>query len=91
MKKVAPINKEAPFNYDEFFFSTTDKRGVIEYGNEVFIKISGYKREDLMGKPHSIIRHPDMPRCVFKIFWDTIKTGAPIAAYVKNMAADGSY
>lgn len=91
MKKPTPINKEAPFHPDEFFFSTTDKRGVIEYGNDVFVRISGYHRDELMGKPHNVIRHPDMPKCVFKIFWDMLKAGKPIAAYVKNMAADGSY
>lgn len=91
MKKPNPINKESPFKHEEFFFSTTDNRGVIEYGNDVFVRISGYKREELMGKPHNIIRHPDMPKCVFKVFWDTLKSGSPIAAYVKNLAADGSF
>lgn len=91
MKRPTPINKESPFTHEEFFFSTTDNRGVIEYGNEVFVRISGYRREELMGKPHNVIRHPDMPKCVFKVFWDTIKAGSPIAAYVKNLASDGSF
>ena len=91
MKRPTPINKESPFTHEEFFFSTTDNRGVIEYGNEVFVRISGYQRHELMGKPHNVIRHPDMPKCVFKVFWDTLKAGSPIAAYVKNLALDGSY
>jgi PAS domain S-box-containing protein len=91
MKKPAPLNKEVPFGFDELFFSTTDGKGIIEYGNEVFVKISGYPETTLMGAPHNIIRHPDMPKAVFKIFWQTLSKGHPIAAYVKNMAADGSY
>lgn len=91
MKKPVPTQTESPFGFDELFFSTTDPRGVITFGNDVFNRVSGYEKEILKGSPHSIIRHPDMPRAVFKLFWDTIKAGEPIAAYVKNMAADGSY
>lgn len=91
MKKPTPINSESPFKINELFFSTTDPRGVIQFGNDVFIRVSGYSKEVLTGAPHSIIRHPDMPRAVFKLLWDTIKSGEPIVAYVKNMAANGSY
>lgn len=91
MKKPTPISKEVPFEADELFFSTTDLRGIIQYGNDVFIRISGYPSETILGAPHNIIRHPDMPKCVFKLFWDTLKDNKPIGAYVKNMAADGRY
>lgn len=91
MEKPRALLKETDFNFDELFFSTTNERGVIQYGNDVFIRISGYPKETMIGAPHSIIRHPDMPRAVFKLFWNTIQSGQPIAAYVKNMAADGSY
>lgn len=91
MKKPTPKNIEAPYKFEELFFSTTDERGVIKYGNEVFISISGYAKDHIIGAPHNIIRHPDMPKAVFKLFWDFLKSGSPIAAYVKNMAADGSY
>ena len=91
MKKPTPKNEESPFNFNELFFSTTNKRGVIEYGNSVFVRVSNYPAEELMGAAHSIIRHPDMPRCVFKVFWDYLNSNKPIGAYVKNMAADGRY
>lgn len=91
MKKPTPLPKEVPFENDELFFSTTDPRGIIQYGNGVFIRISGYPSETIIGAPHNIIRHPDMPRSVFKLFWDTLKSDKPIGAYVKNMAADGRY
>lgn len=91
MKKPIPVSKEVPFEPDELFFSTTDLRGMIEFGNDVFIRISGYPSETILGAPHNIIRHPDMPRSVFKLFWETLKTDKPIGAYVKNLAADGRY
>lgn len=91
MIKPKPTQSESPFGFDEFFFSTTDERGVIRFGNDIFIRISGYPKDVMLGAPHSIIRHPDMPRAVFKLFWDTIKAGNPIAAYVKNMSANGNY
>lgn len=90
-KKSPPTNKESLFNIDELFFSTTDTHGNILYGNDVFVRVSGYQSSDLIGAPHNIIRHPDMPRTVFKIFWRFLKANKPIAAYVKNMAVDGSY
>ncbi|WP_408098044.1 PAS domain-containing protein [Peredibacter sp. HCB2-198] len=91
MKKPIPVPKEVPFEAEELFFSTTDLRGIIQFGNDVFIRISGYPSETILGAPHNIIRHPDMPKSVFKLFWDTLKANKPIGAYVKNMAADGRY
>lgn len=91
MKKPTPKNKESFYDFHELFFSTTDQKGLIIDGNEVFVRVSGYEREDVIGSPHNIVRHPDMPKAVFKIFWDTIKQGKPIGAYVKNMSSDGSY
>ncbi|MDD4976245.1 MAG: PAS domain-containing methyl-accepting chemotaxis protein [Bacteriovorax sp.] len=91
MRRPAPTQNETTFGLDEMFFSTTDHRGVILDGNEVFIRISKYSREELIGAPHNIIRHPDMPKIVFKALWDTILAGKTICAYVKNLAKDGSY
>lgn len=91
MKRPSPVNKESLFNVDELFFSTTDSHGNIGYGNEVFMRVSGYPSETMLGAPHNIIRHPDMPRTVFKIFWRTLKSNHPIAAFVKNLASDGAY
>lgn len=91
MKKPTPINKEVPFDVNDLFFSTTDHKGVIEFGNEVFINTSGYSKDDLFGAPHNIIRHPDMPKSVFKLFWDSLKAQKPICAYVKNMSKNGGF
>ncbi|BDA63823.1 PAS domain-containing protein [Actinomyces capricornis] len=75
---------------DQLFFSTTDARGVIRHSNNVFIELSRYRRDELSGAPHNIIRHPEMPGGAFKAMWDTLQTGSPFAAYVRNLAADGS-
>lgn len=91
MKRPTPTQSESPFGFDEFFFSTTDKRGVIRYGNDVFVRVSVYPKEDMLGAPHSLIRHPDMPRAVFKEFWNFLNQGKAVGAYVKNLAGNGSY
>ncbi|MEZ4701300.1 MAG: PAS domain-containing protein [Rhodothermales bacterium] len=88
---VTPLNEERLFEFHELFFSVTDKRGVIEFGNDVFARIAGYSLDEMVGEPHNIIRHPDMPRAVFKVLWDYLDAGRTIVAYVKNMAADGRY
>jgi len=85
------IDEERQFLIEELFFSTTNQRGVIRHGNEVFARIAGIAPEDLYGAPHSVIRHPDMPRVVFQLLWQTIERGQTIAAYVKNLASDGRY
>lgn len=86
-----PSNGEAPFGIDEVFFSRTDERGVIEAGNAVFRRVADFEWDKLIGAPHKIIRHPDMPKAVFRLLWDTIQSGAPVGAYVKNRASDGLY
>ena len=91
MGKITPNNKEKILSQDEFIVSKTDTKGKILYGNKVFIKISGYEEKELLGKPHSILRHPDMPKAVFKLLWDRIQNKKEIFAYVKNLAKDGSY
>ncbi len=89
--KIAPKNIESTFLPDEMFFSTTDLKGRILSANNVFVRVSKFDRNELIGKPHNIVRHPDMPKIVFKLLWDYIQSGKPIVAYVKNMAKDGSY
>ena len=86
-----PIDRERPFGPDELFISTTDAKGLIAMSNAVFVRVSGYDRDDLVGSAHNIIRHPDMPRAVFALFWEELKAGRPVAAYVKNLAADGAH
>lgn len=84
-----PTSGEAPFELHEVFFSRTDARGVIEAGNYVFRRVAHYDWSELIGAPHKLIRHPDMPRGVFWLLWHTLKQGIPIGAYVKNQAKDG--
>jgi PAS domain S-box-containing protein len=88
---VRPTQVERFFPDEDIIVSKTDPKGRITYVNETFMNISSYTEEDLLGQPHSIIRHPDMPRCVFKLLWDTIGSGKEIFAYVKNMAKNGDY
>jgi PAS domain S-box-containing protein len=76
---------------DDFIVSKTDLKGRITYGNRIFIEFSGYTEKELLGTQHNIIRHPDMPRAVFKLLWDTIQNKRECNAYVKNMAKDGSF
>ena len=66
---------------DQIIVSKTDTKGRITYCNEIFMRIAGYKESELIGQPHNIVRHPAMPRCVFKLLWDTIDTGAEKAIY----------
>lgn len=88
---VPPRDVPRDFKVSEAFFSCTDEKGIILAGNRVFSRISGYSEPELIGQPHNIIRHPDIPRAVFKLLWDTLAKGEPICAYVKNMAKDGAY
>ncbi|MGR3758575.1 PAS domain-containing protein [Roseobacteraceae bacterium NS-SX3] len=89
--ETRPASGEAPFALNEVFFSRTDERGVILAGNYVFRRVANYEWEELEGAPHKIIRHPDMPRGVFYLLWETLKAGKSIGAYVKNKAKDGLY
>ena len=75
----------------KYIVSKTDKKGIIEYGNDYFTEISGYTNSELLGQPHNIIRHPDMPKIIFKLLWDRIQDGKNIYAVVKNLAKDGKY
>ncbi len=76
---------------DDFIVSKTDKKGRITYCNEIFMDMAGASEEELLGKPHNIVRHPDMPRAVFKLLWDRVQSGEEIFAYVKNKSFDGGY
>jgi aerotaxis receptor len=82
---------ETDVPYDEEIISRTDKSGIITYVNDTFAKISGYEPEELIGKPHSIIRHPDMPKSVFKELWESLKDDKDWSGYVKNLRKDGGY
>lgn len=83
--------KERTFPVDEIIVSKTDLGGRILYANDIFLEISGYTEEEVIGRPHNIIRHPHMPRCVFKLLWETIETGSEIFGYVVNRAKNGDH
>lgn len=89
--KIVPTDKERVLQENDFIVSKTDLSGRITYCNEIFIEMSGYSEAELLGEQHNIIRHPDMPRGVFKLLWDTIQSGRECFAYVKNMSKDGGY
>lgn len=93
MKKndVYTVNRAREFLTSELFFSTTDAKGQISSWNDVFCRVAGYKPDEIKGKPHNIVRHPDMPRCVFQLFWDYLLSAKSIGAYVKNRAVTGEY
>lgn len=88
---IQPTGVEARFDPRDLLVSKTDARGVITYANRNFIGISGYTEEELLGKPHSIVRHPSMPRCVFDLMWETIQDGREIFAFVINLGKDGRH
>jgi len=88
---VKPTGRERSWREEDIIVSKTDRKGHITYANLTFLEVSGYSEEELLGQPHSIIRHPDMPRCVFKLLWDTIEARNEIFAYVKNMAKNGDH
>lgn len=91
MKKAKATLQERSFDDKEVIISKTDLRGKILYGNRIFIELSGYTERELLGQPHSIVRHPDMPKVIFKFLWECVSDGREIVAYVKNLSKDGSY
>ncbi len=91
MTKPTPINEEIVLDPKRYIVSETDEKGKITFVNDYFMEVSGYTEEELMGKAHNIVRHPDMPKVVFKLLWETIGQGKNINAVVKNLAKDGKY
>lgn len=92
MKNNQPVTQtEVPFPSENYLVSRTDLKGIITYVNDSFVAISGFSRDELIGKSHNIVRHPDMPRAAFKLAWDTIQSGKEFFGYIKNMAKDGSF
>ncbi len=91
MKRPEPIDEEIILDNTKYIESSTDLKGVITDCNDYFAEISRYSKEELIGQPHSIVRHPDMPKIAFKILWDRLKNGQNINLAVKNLAKDGRY
>ena len=91
VKKPTPIDEEIVLDAKRYIISETDEKGKLTYCNDYFIEVAGYPKEELLHHSHNIIRHPDMPKIVFKLLWETIQQGKNINAVVKNMAKDGRY
>ncbi len=90
-RKINPTQREVFFDREHFIVSKTDLKGRITYVNRAFCKVAGYGEDELLGAPHSVIRHPDMPRAVFKLLWDRLAEGHEVFAYVKNMTRSGDF
>lgn len=89
--RITPIERERVMREDDFIVSKTDLKGRITYCNQIFIEFSGYTERELIGSPHNIVRHPDMPRGLFRLLWQTLRSERECFAYIKNMAKDGGY
>ena len=87
----SPDSDEWFFSSSQYILSETDSKGFIIYANDIFCEIAGYEIEELIGQPHNIIRHPDMPRIAFKGLWDDIQSKGFWTGIVKNLRKDGEY
>ncbi len=90
-RAIRPTGVEHTFPPEDLIVSKTDRRGVITYANDVFLRISGYELDEVLGRPHNLIRHPDMPRAVFALLWQTLAEGRELFAYINNLASDGGH
>ena len=89
---TAPITGvERTFGDNDIIVSKTDLKGRITYANKVFLDVAGYNLNEVMGQPHNMIRHPDMPRCIFKLLWDTMAQKQELFAYVMNRCKNGDH
>lgn len=89
--KITPTGHELVMRDDDFIVSKTDLAGKITYSNRIFAEFALLPENELLGTQHNIIRHPDMPRCIFKLLWERIQAGQEIFAYIKNLASNGSH
>jgi aerotaxis receptor len=90
-RTVLITDRETSFPTGELIVSQTDTEGVITMCNDAFVHMSGYTAEELLGAPHSILRHPDMPRAAFADLWATVEQGRRWSGYVKNLRKDGGF
>ena len=90
MNKVTPVDEEYFFE-GSIIISQTDTQGNITFANRKFCEVSGYSVDELVGSPHSIVRHPEMPKALFEKIWNTISSGHTWNGLVKNMRKDGCY
>jgi PAS domain S-box-containing protein len=85
------LDEEIKFSKKKFIVSKTDLKGNIIFTNKNFSEVSGYTESELIGQPHNILRHPDMPQAVFYLVWQNLLSGKAISGVVKNLAKDGRY
>jgi aerotaxis receptor len=90
-RRVLVTDVETPFPEGKLIVSRTDPNGIITHGNPSFVHMSGYSERELLGAPHYILRHPDMPAVAFKDLWDTVLAGRKWHGYVKNLRKDGGF
>ncbi|WP_431281332.1 PAS domain-containing protein [Humitalea sp. 24SJ18S-53] len=88
---IAPSGRESPFSETELIITKTDPSSRIIYANEVFLRVSRLTLQQAIGRPHKLIRHPDMPRSVFRLMWETIQARGEFFGYVKNLATNGDH
>lgn len=91
MRETSLTGVEQFFDDNELIVSKTDLKGRLTYCNDVFLRIAGYTEQECLGQPHSMIRHPEMPRCIFGLLWETIQDGREIFAYVVNRCKNGDH
>ena len=91
LNPTAPTGRERYLGADDIIVSKTDLKGHITYANRTFLEIAGYTEDEVLGVAHNLVRHPEMPRCVFAILWEIIQGGREVFAYVKNMAKSGDH
>jgi aerotaxis receptor len=85
------VNEEVKFSDSVELVSTTDTRGIITYANSAFCQVAGYEADELLGKNHNIVRHPDMPKAAYKDLWTHLEKGESWHGIVKNLCKDGRY
>ena len=90
-RPVRPTGIECPYSENELIVSKTDLNGRITYANDVFLRLAKFPTREAIGAPHSLVRHPEMPRTVFKLLWDTLAAKRELFAYIVNMARDGDH
>lgn len=91
MPDVAPTGKARSFATHELIVSKTDLKGRITYANDVFLRVSGYTLDEVMGQPHRLIRHPEMPRGIFRLLWQRLEAGKEVFAFINNLAKNGDH
>lgn len=91
MQKITPTGIERYLSGDDIIVSKTDLKGRIQYANRTFLTISEFTEQEVLGQPHNMIRHPDMPRCLFRVMWNRIQAGHEIFVYVINLTKSGGH